>query len=192
MDFKRKYPIFGVSAVPFRMVFLMWLLFTIAFQRHFDLTFLGVKPRFLMSLPTILSAPLVHANLWHLVSNSIPLLFLGTALFFFYPPVGKKVFWRCYLIPYILVWILSPRSAYHLGASGMVYGLAFFLVLFGLLNRDFLSVLLSFVVLILYGGVIFSGLLPGWPGVSWETHLAGAITGIWSAVDIHQNEKKEI
>lgn len=191
MFWKRNYGLFGISAAPFRMVFLMWLLYVIGIQENIDLTFLGVRPRTLMSIPTILTAPLIHAGVFHLISNSIPLLFLGTALFFFYPPVGQTVFWRCYLVPYVLVWILGPRVAWHLGASGLVYGLAFFLVIFGIAQGDFLSVLLSAVVMILYGGAIFTGLFPGFPGVSWETHTAGGITGTWTAVELYYRERKK-
>ncbi|MFZ9504365.1 MAG: rhomboid family intramembrane serine protease [Cyclobacteriaceae bacterium] len=186
----RKYSLFGISALPFRMVFLMWLLYTIGYQENLDFSFLSVKPRTLAGFPAIITAPLVHANLWHLVSNSVPLLFLGTCLFFFYESVGNQIFWRCYLIPYALVWLLGPRVAYHMGASGVIYGLAFFLIAFGLLKRDIASVLLSLVVLCLYGGMLFTGLLPGWPGVSWETHLAGGLTGLLSAIQLHINENK--
>jgi membrane associated rhomboid family serine protease len=188
---KRNYGLFGISAVPFRMVFLMWLVYVVSFQENIELTFLGVKPRTLESIPTILTAPLIHAGFFHLISNSVPILFLGTALFFFYSPVGKIVFWRCYLFPYILVWIFGPRVAWHLGASGLVYGLAFFLVIFGLVQSDFLSVILSLVVMILYGGIIFTGLFPGFPGVSWETHIAGGITGTWTAFELYFRERKK-
>lgn len=167
----------------------MWLLYTIAFQNRLDLGFLGVKPRTLAAIPAILSAPLVHDGLWHLLSNSVPVLFLGTSLFFFYEPIGRKVFWRCYLIPYFLVWILGVTPAYHLGASGLVYGLAAFLVIFGFLKRDIASVLLSLTVAILYGSIFFTGLVPGKPGVSWETHLAGVLTGMWTAVEFHLKNK---
>lgn len=181
----RQFSFFGVSAIPFRMVFLMWLLFTVGYSENIDLAFLGVKPRTISSLPAILSAPLVHGGLMHLISNSLPLLFLGTSLFFFYEPLGRKIFWRCYFIPYILVWLLSPRPAYHLGASGLIYGLAFFLVVFGFLKRDIASILLSLVILFSYGGIFIYGLLPGLTGISWETHLAGSITGIWTAIEFH-------
>lgn len=163
----------------------MWLLYTVAYSNNIDLGFLGVKPRTITGLPAILTAPLVHGGLWHLISNSLPLLFLGTCLFFFYEPMGRRVFWRSYFIPFLMVWAFSPRTAYHLGASGLIYSLAFFLVVFGFLNRDIASVLLSLVVLIYYGGIFFYGLLPGHPGISWETHLAGTITGIWTAIEFH-------
>ena len=190
MSFTRKYSLFGISALPFRMVFLMWLLYTIGYQENLDFTFLSVKPRTLAGLPAIATASLVHANLWHLISNSVPILFLGTCLFFFYEPIGKQVFWRCYFIPYALVWLLGPRVAYHMGASGFIYGLAFFLVVFGFLKRDLISVLLSFVVMVLYGSVLFTGMVPGWPGVSWETHLAGGLTGVVTAIQLHFTENK--
>jgi membrane associated rhomboid family serine protease len=79
------------------------------------------------------------------------------------------------------VWVFSPRVSYHIGASGIVYGLAAFLILFGLLRRDFWSLLISLIVFAMYGG-IFYGVLPSHPHVSWESHLAGAIVGFASAI----------
>jgi membrane associated rhomboid family serine protease len=171
---------FSSSAVPFRLVFIMWCVFSVEFFYGIDLGFLGIRPRTLTGLIGILTAPLIHGNLTHLISNSIPLLFLGSVLFFFYEPVAGKVFFRCYIITNILVWLFSPRVSYHIGASGLIYGLSAFLIAFGLLRSDFLSLLISVGILITYGG-IFYGVLPTDPQISWESHLAGAMVGTWSA-----------
>jgi len=170
----------GSSVVPFRMAFFMWAIFSIEFFYQIDLGWLGIKPRTLTGLLGILTAPLVHGSLTHLVANTLPLLFLGSVLFYFYPRIGGAVFARCYLITNVLVWLLSPRVSYHIGASGLIYGLSAFLIFFGLLRRDFWSLLISVVVFLMYGG-IFYGIFPGSPLVSWESHLAGAIVGTVSA-----------
>jgi membrane associated rhomboid family serine protease len=175
--------IFNSSATPFRLVFIMWLVFSIQFFYHVDLGFLGIKPRNFWGLIGIFTAPMVHGNYMHLLSNTFPLLFLGTVLFFFYERVGTVVFFRCYFITNVLVWIFSPRASYHIGASGLIYGLASFLIFFGLLRQDFLSILISVAVIITYGG-IFYGVLPMDPSVSWESHLAGALVGAVTAFNL--------
>jgi len=177
---------FGSSVVPFRLVFFMWAIYSIEFFYQIDLGWLGIKPRTLTGLIGIVTAPLIHGNLSHLISNTIPLLFLGSMLFYFYPRLGGIVFLRCYLATNLLVWLLSPRVSYHIGASGLVYGLSSFLIFFGLLRRDFWSLLISTIVMVMYGG-IFYGVLPGNPHVSWESHLAGAVVGLVSAVGFQKS-----
>ena len=174
---------FGSSVVPFRLVFLMWVAFTIQFLYGYDLGFLGIKPRSLEGTIGILTAPIIHGNLTHLISNTFPLLFLGSVLFFFYERIGRTVFFRCYLFTNTLVWLFSPRVSYHIGASGLIYGLAAFLIFFGLIRKDFVSLLISIGIMLLYGG-IFYGVLPSDPHVSWESHLAGALVGTVTAFNL--------
>jgi membrane associated rhomboid family serine protease len=174
---------FGSSVVPFRIVFLMWLVFSVEFFYGIDLGFLGIRPRTFTGLIGIFTAPLIHGNLTHLVSNTVPLLFLGSLLFFFYERIGNIVFFRCYFFTNVLVWIFSPRVSYHIGASGLIYGLSAFLIIFGLLRRDFLSLMISIGILVTYGG-IFYGVFPTDPRISWESHLAGAMVGTYTAFDL--------
>ena len=178
----------GSSVVPFRLVFFMWAVYSVEFFYHIDLGWLGIKPRTLAGLIGVFTAPLVHGDLSHLVSNTLPLLFLGSVLFYFYPRIGGAVFIRCYFITNLLVWLLSPRVSYHIGASGLVYGLSSFLIFFGLLRLDFWSLLISVVVFVMYGG-IFYGVFPGNTHVSWESHLAGALVGIVSAFSFRDSKK---
>lgn len=170
----------GSSVVPFRMVFFMWLVFTVQFFYQTDLGWLGILPRTVTGLIGILTAPLIHGDLGHLISNTVPLLSLGAILFYFYPRIAPVVFARCYLITNILVWLFSLRVSYHIGASGLVYGLSAFLIFFGLLRMDFWSLLISAVVFLMYGG-IFYGIFPSNPHVSWESHLAGVVVGTSTA-----------
>jgi membrane associated rhomboid family serine protease len=172
--------ILGSSVVPFRVVFFMWLVFFLEYIYAWPVGNFGIHPRTLNGLIGIFTAPLIHGNLSHLVSNTVPLIFLGSALFFFYHRIGSAVFFRAYFWTNILVWLFA-RSANHIGASGVVYGLAFFLIFFGIFRRDAVSILISVLTLLLYGGV-FYGVLPTDPMVSWESHLAGALVGITSAV----------
>jgi membrane associated rhomboid family serine protease len=172
--------IIGSAVIPLRLIFLMWLLFFVELMTQIPFSYFGVIPRSLMGLIGVLISPMLHGSFAHLVSNTIPLLFLGSVLFFFYYRIGAEVFLRGYFWTNILVWLFA-RPANHIGASGLVYALAFFLIFFGIFRRDFASIFISIIVLLLYGGV-FYGVLPSDPNVSWESHFAGALVGISTAV----------
>ena len=178
----RQTSLFGVSELPFRLVFLIWLVYTVQFYTHWDLFVLGVRGQSLPGLVGILTAPLIHSNIIHVFSNTFPLLFLGTVLFFFFEGVGRPVFFQCYFLPNVLVWLISTRDTYHIGASGMVYALASFIIVFGLLKREFWSVLVAIVVTVSYGSIFVYGLFPDNTNISWEAHVGGAVTGIGSAI----------
>lgn len=158
----------------------MWASFYLEYVFGLPISWYGIEPRTFHGLIGIFTAPLIHGDLLHLISNTIPMLFLGSVLFFFYGRIGGQVFFRSYFWTNILVWLFA-RPANHIGASGVVYGLAFFLISFGFFRRDFLSIIISAIVLLLYGGV-FYGVLPTDPHISWESHFAGALVGITTAV----------
>ena len=157
--------ILGSSIAPFRLVFIMWLIFAIDFIYGFDLKWLGLYPRTVEGLSGIVFAPILHGNLQHLISNTIPTLFLGGALYFYYKRIAATVFVTCYIGTGVLVWIFASPS-YHIGASA-----------FGCFSRDFVSLLIAAIVLFVYGS-IFYGVLPSAPNISWESHLLGAIVGV--------------
>ncbi len=157
----------------------MWLVYTFEMHITFDFGILGIYPREITGLIGVLTAPMVHADAIHLASNTFPLVFLGSTLYLFYNQIASYVFFQCYIFPGILVWIFG-RSSYHIGASGLIYGLAFFLISFGIFRKDFKSLFISLIIIILYGG-LFYGILPVKSGVSWEYHLMGAIVGVATA-----------
>jgi len=173
--------ILGSTVIPLRLVFVMWLVFYLEIVIGIPFSVFGIIPRTPFGLIGIFTAPFLHGSLAHLVSNTVPLVFLGTIIFFFYGRIGGSVFLRSYFWTNILVWLFARGGANHIGASGVVYGLAFFLIFFGFFRRDFLSIFISIVVLLLYGGV-FYGVLPTDPRVSWESHFAGALVGISTAI----------
>jgi membrane associated rhomboid family serine protease len=179
---------FGSSVIPFRLVFLMWGAFYVEYFYGWPLSHFGIIPRNVIGLIGLFTGPMLHGGLNHLISNTIPLLFLGTVLFFFYERIGTVVFFRAYFWTNVLVWLFG-RESNHIGASGVVYGLAFFLIFFGIFRRDFTSMMISVVVIMLYGGVIY-GVLPTDPRVSWESHFAGALVGIYTAIGF--SSKKQV
>ena len=164
---------------PLRLCFFMWLVFTIEFYLKIDLGYLGIYPREITGLVGVIMAPLLHGNFNHLASNTVPLLVLGGSVFFFYPVIASRVFLHAYFFTNILVWVFG-RPFYHIGASGLIYALASFLVFFGLFKRNFKSVIISAVVIFVYGSMAY-GIFPLDDRISWESHLMGAVVGLVSA-----------
>jgi membrane associated rhomboid family serine protease len=172
---------------PLRFVVFLWFVFIFEVLMGIDLGVFGIFPREPFGLIGIFAAPLIHGNYYHLVSNSLPLLVLGSLLFFFYDRIAPMVFFYCYFLTGILVWIFA-RPSFHIGASGLIYGIAFFLLFIGLFKKDFLSVLISLGVAFFYGGIVW-GVLPSSPGVSWESHFMGAIVGVSCAIIFGNNKR---
>ncbi|MFV1973837.1 MAG: rhomboid family intramembrane serine protease [Thiohalobacterales bacterium] len=141
---------------------------------------LGVFPRETGGLTGILLAPLIHGSWGHLVSNSFVLFVLGTVLLYGYPRSAPGVLLLIYLGSGLGVWLFA-RSSYHLGASGLTHGLMFFVFVSGILRRDRLSIALSMIVFFLYGGMVWT-VFPQQPGISWESHFFGALSGVIAAV----------
>jgi membrane associated rhomboid family serine protease len=145
----------------------------------FDLGMLGIHPRSLAGTVGIVTGPLVHGDFHHLMSNSLPLIFLGIGVCYFYNKIAVEVFLGIYFFTSFWVWILA-RDAYHIGASGIVYGLASFLLFSGFFRKDSRSIAISLVVIFLYGGMAY-GLFPVNDEISWESHLLGSVAGFIAA-----------
>lgn len=171
--------------VPSRLTLLMWGIFFFEVSWNYDLGFLGILPRDAFGMVGIVFAPLLHGSYPHIMSNTVPLLFLGTSIYFFYPRIADKVMFYSYFLTGTLVWLLGnlfSRPSLHIGASGLIYGLAFFLIFFGFFRKDFKSLLISIVVIVLYGS-LFYGLVPLESGISYESHFFGALTGVGLAIN---------
>lgn len=165
---------------PVAFVFVLWVVKSIEVVFHKELFRFGLYPREVKGLIGVLAAPLLHGDFSHLFSNTIPLLVLGAGLFYFYRQIGYKVFLFIYLVSGLWVWI-SARPSYHIGASGVVYGLATFLFLSGVIRQHKYLMAFSLFVVFLYGSLIW-GILPLQQGISWESHLMGALAGIVCAI----------
>lgn len=165
-------PIFVFIGVLYLILFIDWLL-------PISINAFGIIPRTKIGLIGIFTSPFLHGNLTHLVSNTAPLLIMLMTLVFFYERKSTKVVLSIVLISGVLLWCFG-RSANHIGASGLIYGLAGFLVVNGLMERNFKAILISIIVAVIYGGLIF-GVLPTNPSISWEGHLFGGIAGITSS-----------
>jgi membrane associated rhomboid family serine protease len=163
--------------IPGIFIVIMWLVKIIEVLFELDLTGLGIYPLTARGLTGILLSPFIHADFNHLFNNSLPLFFLSIALFYFYSEVALKVFIWTFFLTGLLVWI-AGRDAWHIGASGLVYGLASFLFFSGIIRRYFRLIALSLLIVFLYGSMVW-GLFPGiYKNVSWESHMLGFFSGV--------------
>ncbi|MHC6219974.1 rhomboid family intramembrane serine protease [Arthrobacter sp. MMS24-S77] len=141
----------------------------------------GLRPRSLDGVFDILTFPLLHANFGHLLSNALPLVIFGFLVFL----SGLRVFLTALAFSWLgsglAVWLIGGGGV-TVGASGLVFGLFAFLLVRGFFNRSWRQILLSVVLFLAYGGILF-GVLPTMMGfVSWQAHLGGAIGGVAAAV----------
>jgi membrane associated rhomboid family serine protease len=150
-------------------------LYWINLQFKLDYSSWGIYPRSFSGSKGVLFAPLIHGSIEHLFNNSFPILILGTALLYYYGRLGIKVFVIIYLLTGMLVWI-SGRESFHIGASGLVYALAGFLFLSGLLRKEKKLMALSLLVTFMYGS-LFWGIFPVKEHISWESHFWGGVVG---------------
>lgn len=157
-------------------VLLLWIIKISEILLDLDFAFLGIFPLRAKGLIGIITAPLIHSDLGHLLANSIPILILGAGLFYFYNEIAFKVFFLSYFIANIWIWF-GARQAYHIGASGLVYSFASFLFVSGVIRKNIKLMAISLLVVFLYGSMIW-GVLPIQPHISWESHLMGAIAGL--------------
>ncbi len=168
------------AILPALAVLLLWAVYLLDRGFDLDLFRFGVLPRSVSGLVGILFSPFIHGDAEHVFNNSVPVLMLGWSLMYFYPRIALRVVLVTWLVSGIWVWI-SARGNYHIGASGVVYGLAAFLFLSGVLRRQRTLMAVSLLVVFLYGGLVW-GVFPIVPRVSWESHLWGAVAGVLMAV----------
>jgi len=140
-------------------------------------TRLGIHPRELDGIVGIITAPLIHGDMNHLIDNSIPLFLLMLALFYFYYPIAYRVVILGWLISGFWIWVGARPYAWHIGASGLIYCFASFIFFSGILKKNPRLLAISLLVIFLYGGMVW-GILPVNTMISWESHLYGGIAGL--------------
>lgn len=165
--------------LPLTMAACFWLVEITEFLLDFNLHNFGIYPRTLHGLSGILLSPFLHGNFTHLISNTPTFIVLAACILFFFPQTAYQVMIYTYLITGIGVWLFA-RSSYHIGASGLIYGFAAFLFFSGIFRKDVRSMAISLIMAFLYGGMLY-GLIPGNQGVSWESHMIGALAGTYCA-----------
>ncbi|HEX6232973.1 MAG TPA: rhomboid family intramembrane serine protease [Jiangellaceae bacterium] len=165
---------------PLLMVLAMWVVAFVNAGTPTQLARFGIRPRTEEGLVGIVTAPFLHANFAHLIANTGAFIVLGLLV----AAVSRR-YWAVTagvaVISGAAVWLVASPNTVHIGASGLVYGYAAFLIAWGLVTRRASSILVAVLVVLLYGGLVF-GVLPTQEGISWQGHLFGAIGGIVMAL----------
>ena len=157
-------------------VLALWIVKIIELTSGLSFVEFGIYPRHINGLQGVLFSPFIHSDFNHLISNSLPFFILGFMLIYFYRRISYRIFFLLYILSGISTWIMG-REAWHIGASGVVYAMATFHFVSGIIRSDVRLLTLSAIVVFLYGGLVW-GLLPIRPEISWEGHLSGAIFGV--------------
>jgi len=158
---------------------LIWIVF--ALDTFLPLERYGLVPRTLRGLSGIITMPFLHGDFKHLLGNTIPLGVTMLLLAGSRANSGAIVF-IITVLSGIGLWLFG-RTALHIGASGVVFGLIAFHICAGLFEKRMQSVVLSVVVGLLYASTIFQGVVPFQSGVSWEGHLIGSLVGAFVALN---------
>jgi len=136
----------------------------------------GIRPRTTHGLLGIVFAPFLHAGFVHLISNTVPFLVLGWLVL----ARETRHFAVVTVVTMVLgglgTWLVGAADSVHVGASGLVFGYLGYLLLAGWYDRRVGSILVSLLVFVFYGALLF-GVLPGRDGMSWEGHLFGFLSG---------------
>jgi membrane associated rhomboid family serine protease len=164
---------------PLLFVLLLWLIKGAELVFHLGFETFGLHPLHWEGLWGIATAPLLHAGISHLFANSVPLLILGSFLFYSYREIAWQVILLIYFMTGLWVWFLGRPDSVHIGASGLVYGMAAFLFTSGIIRRDVPLMAVTLLVTFLYGGMIWGVFPQLFPleKISWESHLMGLLAG---------------
>ena len=161
-------------------VALMWLVEVINTLDSNRLYTDGIWPRNLDHLWGIFTAPFLHASFAHLISNTIPLLFMGAIVALLGATRLAAVTLTVIVLGGLGTWLIAPAGVDTIGASGLVFGYATYLLARGFFNRSLLELVTGLIVAIVWGGALLASLVPQ-PGISWQGHLCGGIAGVIAA-----------
>lgn len=177
-DFRR---IIVAMAIPLFLIFVLYMIKILETGMGWNFTHLGVYPQQQKGVFGIFAHPLVHSSFRHLVANTVPLFFLSWCLFYFYKNIASYIFFIIWVGCGALTFVIG-KPGWHIGASGIIYGLAFFLFFSGLLRRHIPLIAISLLITFIYGGLIWN-MLPFFAKetTSWEGHLSGATIGLLCA-----------
>lgn len=169
-------------AIPLFLLFILYTLHTMESVMNWNFTSWGIYPGQVKGIMGIFTSPLIHADWGHLFANTFPLLFLSWCLLYFYRDLGIGILFFLWVLSGILTYIIG-KPGWHIGASGLIYSLAFFLFFSGILRKHVPLMALSLLITFLYGSLVWN-MFPQFASVStsWEGHLGGAVAGIAAAI----------
>lgn len=162
------------------LVALMWVLEVLDSALGGDLDQYGIEPREPDGLIGIATAPFLHDGFGHLMSNTVPFLAMGLAIALAGAARVVSVTLIVMLVGGLGTWLIGPDHTNHIGASGVVFGYATYLLVRGFFNRSALELFMGLIVGAIWGAALLSSLLPR-EGISWQGHLFGAIGGVAAA-----------
>ena len=149
----------------------------------------GIEPREIDGLDGVVFAPFLHAGFDHLIGNTIPFVLLGFAIALGGIARVATVTVIVALVGGLGTWLVAPANTVHIGASGIVFGYAAYLVARGVYSRSAMQIALGVVVLAVWGTTLLRGLVPE-DGISWQGHLFGAIGGVLAARLLHRRAER--
>lgn len=173
---------FYSMVIPFIIVLFMILSFVLEKGMDWNFHTGGIYPRRIENIWGIFTYIFVHSDWKHLLNNTFSFFILATTLYYFYSPIATKILLVSYICSGLLLWVIG-RESWHIGASGLVYALTFFLFVSGIIRRHIPLIAISLIVVFLYGSIVWH-IFP-WQindPISWEGHLSGAVTGILLAI----------
>jgi membrane associated rhomboid family serine protease len=128
----------------------------------------------------IITAPFLHASFQHLISNTVPLVFMGLIIALAGAARLAAVTAIVIVLGGLGTWLISPAHSITVGASGLVFGYATYLLVRGFFDRSALELMAGIVVGVIWGGALIGSLLPQ-DHISWQGHLCGGIAGVVAA-----------
>jgi membrane associated rhomboid family serine protease len=149
----------------------------------------GIYPRNVDRLWGILTAPFLHVSFQHLIDNTVPLVFMGAIIALSGALSLARVTLFVIVIGGLGTWLIAPSGSDTVGASGLVFGYATFLMARGFINRSALELVAGVIVGVVWGAALLSSLVPH-NGVSWQAHLCGAIAGVLAAWALSQRRRR--
>lgn len=170
------------------LVGIMWAVEVVNSLDSYRLDKDGIVPRSLSHLDGVLFAPFLHASWSHLISNSVPFVILGLAIALAGAVRLLEVSAIVALTSGLGTWLIAPSNSVTVGASGIVFGYAAYLISRGVFTRRALEILLGVVVLVVFGVTLLYDLIPH-SGISWQAHLFGAIGGVIAASLLSERSK---
>ena len=162
------------------MAALMWVVEVIDQILGGDLDQYGIEPHKADGLVGIFTAPFLHAGFGHLIGNTVPFLLLGGMIALSGLARVAAATAIVAVVGGLGTWLVAPEGTDHIGASGIVFGYASYLIARGIFSRNLLHLGVGVVVIAVYGTTLLFGLAPR-DGISWQGHLFGAIGGVVAA-----------
>ena len=162
------------------MVALMWVVEVVDTIDNHRLDSWGIEPRDVEGLRGIVASPFLHAGFDHLISNTIPFVVLGLLIALNGIARVALVTAIVALIGGLGTWVFAPENTIHIGASGIVFGYASYLISRGVFDKSALELGIGALVVVVWGGALLASLVPR-EGISWQGHLFGAIGGVVAA-----------